>query len=477
MRIALLLLILATLSTRESLAVDKPNVVILFCDDLGYGDLACYGHEEIKTPRLDQLASEGVRFTDFYSASPLCSPSRAGLMTGRNPTRMGVYSWIAGDNPMELPRDETTIAELLQANGYRTCLAGKWHLNGHFNNPRHAQPSDHGFDHWFATQNNAAPRHLNPKNFVRNGEAVGPLEGFSCDLVVEEAIRWLKDTDTQSKPYFLFVPFHESHEPVESPSEKVAMRTRNGEIEDRAQYFANVENVDAAVGRFLDELDRRGEREDTLVIFSSDNGPETLNRYKTANRSYGSPGPLRGMKLHLHDGGIRVPGIVRFPGVVDAGRVDATPVGSVDLLPTIAAICGSSTEGCKPLDGTSIVPVLQGETFETFGRSKPLFWHFYTGLGGRDFALRDGDWSLVAKSNSPFDGGGGSLSRGQVEQLKASKLVEFELFHISDDIGQKSDVAGSRPEVFERLKAKAALVYDEIIAEGPNWEFPPQRVK
>ena len=306
-------------------SAEQPNVVILYCDDLGYGDLSCYGHEQIETPRLDKLASEGIRFTDYYSPSPLCSPSRAGLMTGRNPTRMGVYSWIAGGNPMELPGDEVTIAELLQEVGYRTCLSGKWHLNGHFNKSKHLQPGDHGFDHWFATQNNAAPRHENPRNFVRNGVAAGKQEGFSCQLVVDEGLRWLKATDSSDKPYFLYLAFHESHEPVESPDDMVAKHIAAGFTKDQAEYFANVENVDIAIGRVLDAIDERGDRENTLVVFSSDNGPETLNRYKSANRSHGSPGPLRGMKLHMHDGGIRVPGILRFPSLVKPGREIATP--------------------------------------------------------------------------------------------------------------------------------------------------------
>lgn len=450
-------------------AAKQPNVVILYCDDLGYGDLSCYGHDHIKTPRLDRLASEGIRFTDYYSPSPLCSPSRAGLMTGRNPTRLGVYSWIAGNNPMELQADEVTVAELLQDAGYRTCLSGKWHLNGYFNDRRQLQPGDHGFDSGFATQNNAAPRHENPRNFVRNGTAVGPVEGFSCQLVVDEAIRWLKETDGSDKPYFLYLAFHESHEPVESPDDLVAKHLNAGFEKDQAEYFANVENVDSAIGRFLDLLDKRGERENTCVVFSSDNGPETLNRYRNAYRSYGSPGPLRGMKLHLHDGGIRVPGMIRYSPVVEAGRVDKTPVGSVDLLPTICELADVDTKDCKPLDGTSIVPLLREQNFV---REKPLFWHFYTGLGGRDFAMRDGDWSIVAKSDSPFDGGGGSLQRGQVAQIKASKLTEFELFRVADDIDQSDDLQESAQDVFERMKSKAIEIYDEIVAEGPEWEFP-----
>src|SRR5262249_48953055 len=277
------------------------NILIILCDDLGYGDLACFGHPSIRTPNLDKLASQGMRLTSCYSASPVCSPSRAGLLTGRNPTRSGVYSWIAPDNPMHLPASEITLATLLRRIGYRTAHVGKWHLNGAFNSSKQPQPGDHGFDHWFSTQNNAAPNHENPKNFVRNGKAVGKMEGFSCQIVADEAINWLKSGRDSPNPFFLFVCFHEPHELIASPPDLVKSYPA-AKNEDQAQYFANVTNMDLAVGRLLKTLDDLGTADNTVVLFTSDNGPETLNRYKTARRSYGSPGPLRGMKLWLFEG-------------------------------------------------------------------------------------------------------------------------------------------------------------------------------
>ena len=194
----------------------RPNIVVVLADDLGYGDLACYGHPVIKTPHLDQFAREGLRFTDCYAAAANCSPARTGLMTGRTPTRVGIHNWIPMFSPMHVRRSEITIATLLRNAGYSTCHVGKWHLNGDFNLPSQPQPSDHGFDHWFSTQNNALPNNRNPFNFVRNGKPVGPLKGFAARLVADKAITWLEKGRDQEKSFFLYVCFHEPHEPIAS---------------------------------------------------------------------------------------------------------------------------------------------------------------------------------------------------------------------------------------------------------------------
>ncbi len=303
-----------------------PNFVVILCDDLGWGDLSCYGHPHIRTPRLNRLAGEGIRFTSYYSAAPVCSPSRVGLLTGRNPNRAGVYDWIPQANQRDaaplsrnlvhMRAEEVTLPGLLRTAGYATAMAGKWHCNAAFNDPRQPQPGDAGFDHWMATQNNAHPSHENPTNYVRNGKRVGPLQGFSCRLAAAEGITWLEShvAHRPDQPFFLYLPFHEPHEPVMSPPELVAGYSKVARNEDEAQYFANVENVDRAVGDVLDALDRLQVADNTLVLFTSDNGPETLKRYPAGKRSYGSPGPLRGMKLWTTDGGFRVPGIVRWPG-------------------------------------------------------------------------------------------------------------------------------------------------------------------
>ena len=164
----------------------KPNIVVFLVDDMGWGDLACYGNKIIKSPHLDKFATEGVRFTQCYSACGVCSPSRSAILTGRTPYRNGVWRWIPGGHTTHLRESESTLPELLKENGYATCHVGKWHLNGHFNSDKQPQPNYHGYDHWMATQNNAAPNHKNPKNFVLNGKEMGLLEGFSAPLVATE---------------------------------------------------------------------------------------------------------------------------------------------------------------------------------------------------------------------------------------------------------------------------------------------------
>jgi arylsulfatase A len=194
----------------------RPNFVVVLADDLGYGDLACFGHKTVKTPNLDQFANEGTRLTNCYAAAANCSPSRCGLMTGRTPYRVGIHNWIPMYSPMHVRKREITIAALLRQAGYATCHVGKWHLNGQFNMVGQPQPSDHGFDYWFSTQNNALPTHHNPDNFVRNGKPVGKLKGYAAQLVVDEAIEWLTEKRDVQKPFFLYVCFHEPHEPIAS---------------------------------------------------------------------------------------------------------------------------------------------------------------------------------------------------------------------------------------------------------------------
>jgi len=463
-------------ASREDLAGSKPNVLVILCDDLGYGDLACFGHPAIRTPNLDRLASDGVRLTSCYSAAPVCSASRAGLLTGRTPSRTGVYDWIPEGHVMHLRSSEATIPKLLKQGGYDTCQVGKWHLNGKFNSPEQPQPCDHGFDHWFATQNNAAPSHENPRNFVRNGEPVGPRQGFSCQVVADEAIGWLKRHDA-ARPFFLYVCFHEPHEPVASPADLVATYLDEdgpkARSEDEAQYFANVSNMDAAVGRLLAGLKEQGIDDRTLVVFTSDNGPETLKRYPRGVRCYGSPGPLRGMKLWLYEGGIRVPGIVRWPGVLPPGTVNDTPVGSVDLLPTLCELAKVNPPSDHTLDGTSLVPLLAGEAFE---RPKPLSWDYYNAIGEAKAAMRIGDYSVLGKRASPavetVDRKGGNVSPATMPVIKSETLSRFELYDLRPDVGQKHDLAAERPDLAEKYAKLLADKHREVRDEGPIWEFP-----
>lgn len=407
----------------------KPNVVVLLTDDLGYGDLGCYGHPKIKTPHLDKLAADGLKLTACYCGQPVCSPSRAALMTGRNPNRYGVKDWIPLNSGVVLPTTETTVAARLKAAGYRTCLSGKWHLNSKFDG-QEPTPGDHGFDHWFATQNNAAPNHQDPTNFVRNGQRVGPLKGNSSTLVVDEAISFIKET--KDKPFGVFVTFHAPHEPVAVPPEWSDKYRAEPDPTVRA-YYGSVSLIDHEVGRLVKFLDDAKLSANTLVFFTSDNGPETLKRYKTALQSHGSPGPLRGMKLHLTEGGIRVPGIVRWPGRIKPAVVDE-PVGFVDLMPTLCALAGAKRPD-KPLDGVDVGPLLfEGKKPE---RKVPLYWQYDKAIGDTTPV-----WTQA-------------IRRDNYKLLADATQTKFALYDLAADMGEKTDLS-TDPKQADRLKALTA---------------------
>ncbi|MGJ8642224.1 MAG: sulfatase family protein [Luteolibacter sp.] len=454
---------LSTLVAEES---KRPNIVVILCDDLGYGDLECYGHPHIKTPHLNRMADEGIRFTDFYSAAPVCSPSRVGLLTGRSPNRAGIYDFIPGGRNIYMQASEVTFPQLLQKAGYATCMSGKWHCNGKFNSASQPQPDAAGFDHWFGTQNNASPSHENPNNFVRNGEKVGELEGYSCQLVADEALDWLtqQQESEPEQPFFMYVAFHEPHEPVASPKNLVDQYKDASKNEDEAQYFANVANIDAAVGKVLAALKDKGLDENTLVIFTSDNGPETLNRYSRAKRSFGVADPLRGMKLWTTEAGFRVAGIMRWPSKIEAGQTVKHPVSSLDFFPTFCDLAGVEPPADLLLDGTNFLPALGNQALE---REKPLLWVFYNALNERRVAMRDGEWKIMAKMNLPKYI---TVDTKNEDKVKAATLTDFQLFHVSEDHDESEDLSKSHPEKLAELKELLEVQYRELVNGSHIWE-------
>jgi arylsulfatase A len=368
---------------------------------------------------------------------------------------------------MHLVAEERTIANMLRDAGYDTGLFGKWHCNGVFNKPEQPQPDHHGFDYWFATQNNAAPSHENPTNFVRNGQAVGPQIGFSCQIVAKEASQWISNREDRSKPFFSFVCFHEPHEPVASPEDLVERYSLVAKNRDEAQYFANVENMDAAIGDLMRTLEQLEIADNTLVFFTSDNGPETLNRYKTANRSYGTPGSLRGMKLWVYEGGIRVPGIAHWPKGIAPGQIIHEPVCSVDLLPTLATLSGARLETNRSLDGTDLAGLLTSSA--KVERQTPLYWFYYRAYPQPKAALRDGDWMVLGHWDGPHLGPGGSVQQGDVDLIKKHNLAKFELYNVREDPSQSHDLANSEPQLLQRMARMLSDKYIEIRSETRQW--------
>jgi len=463
-----LLLVVPAGASVAAEAGTRPNFVVILCDDLGYGDLGCFGHPHIQTPNLDRLAQQGIRLTSCYSSAPVCSSSRAGLLTGRTPSRVGVYDWIPNNHVVHLRQNEVTIATLLKNAGYDTAHVGKWHCNGKFNSDEQPQPGDHGFAHWYSTQNNAAPSHENPNNFVRNGQAVGPQEGFSCQLVASEAIDWLKTKRDAERPFFLFTCFHEPHEPVASPRELVARYSSVAENEDEAQYFANVANMDAAVGRIVRTIDELGLGENTLIVFTSDNGPETLKRYRGATRSYGSAGELRAMKLWMYEGGIRVPGIVRWTGRVKPGQTVDEPFCGLDLLPTLCDLGGAMVPQDRAYDGANAVAILDGEPVQ---RPRPLYWHYYRALGVPKAAMRIGDWMILGHRAAGPETPGRNVDPASMAVIAAEELAGFELYNLKSDLAQQHDLADQEPQRLQEMRKTLVARHREVREEGVRWTF------
>jgi len=419
----------------------QPNMILFLADDLGYGDLGSFGHPIIKSPNLDAFAKQGVRLTQCYSGSAVCSPSRSAVLTGRTPHRNGVYTWIAEGAEVHLRTSENILPELLKGAGYTTCHSGKWHINGLFNNPAQPQPNDHGYDWWMATQNNAGPSHENPNNFARNGQPVGQMQGYSAPLVVSEAITWLKEKRDASKPFFLAVWTHEPHYPIKSdPKFKALYPDLTDDIQ--REHHANVTQMDHAFGMLMKSLDEQKLTDSTFVFFTSDNGPEG-DGIKSPGR--GSSGGLRGRKRDMHEGGIRVPGMARWPGKIEAGSTCEVPVIGSDIFPTMLGIAGVKVSGERTLDGVNVLPALEGKVTKV-ERPQPLFWRLHMAPNMK-IAMRVDDWKILANE----------------------ALTEFELYNLKTDENETTDLKEKEPERFTALKAQLIQHNASIDAEGPDW--------
>ncbi|MEM9586515.1 MAG: sulfatase-like hydrolase/transferase [Planctomycetota bacterium] len=437
-------------------ADELPNVVMLLADDLGFQDVGCY-NGPVRTPNIDALAAGGTRFSDFYSGCAVCSPSRATLMTGRHHIRTGVYSWIHDPSQRShLLPSEVTLAEVLKSTGYATAHVGKWHLGLTSEVIPKPTPDKHGFDHWFATWNNAQPSHRNPDNFIRNGKPVGETEGYSCQLVADEAIGWLqqhKTTSENRQPFFLNVWFHEPHAPIAAPEEIVS---EYGKTKDKAAiYSGTIDNTDRAIGRLVAQLKSMGVFEQTLIIYASDNGSYRDDR----------TGGLRGRKGMNWEGGIRVPGIFHWPGTIPASVVSPEPAGLVDVLPTVCGLLGIDPPECH-LDGSNLAPLLTS-TGE-FSRHQPLFWHLQKARP--IVAMRDGKYSLVADPDYELSTDN-LFQEAWIPLLKRGGYTNYRLFDLQSDPQQNIDLASQHPEVLERMKTQLLEINASIMADGTDWHL------
>ena len=446
----------------------KTNIVLIMADDLGYNDLTCYRNfhdgqsseysPTCQTPNIDKLAKSGIRFTDFYSGAAVCSPSRAAMLTGRNPIRSGIYNYLSEDSPMHLRSGEITIAELLKSRNYKSGHFGKWHLTSKTAN---VLPNDQGYDYSFFTPVNASPSHRDPDNFYRNVEPVGKLPGYACQLVVDEATRWLDETCDNESPFYINVWFQEPHLPVASPEELSSRHRYNKE------YYGCIENMDIAVGRLMEYLKKNNLIENTIVIFTSDNG----SRWDYSN------GPLRGEKCFNFEGGIRVPFIVSWPTRVPQGKESEFVGCFIDILPTVASITDTPLPSDRVIDGMDISCVFYGEK-EDIERERPIF--FYRYFHNPICMLRRGDWCLLGYEKlipwsetldevklaniKPW-----YFTEGHMEYLKKLEPRYFELYNLKTDKEQKEELSKSFPLKVEEMKKEMLALRNEMVKEGGDW--------
>lgn len=420
----------------------QPNLIIIFTDDQGYGDLGAYGAEGFRTPNLDRMAQEGVRFTSFYVAAGVCTPSRAALLTGCHPMRVGLghrvlfpYS-TTGLNP-----DEVTIAEILRGRGYATGCIGKWHLGHH----QKFLPTRQGFDYYlgvpysndmggveYRQQNFKAP----PLPLLRNEELIeeSPDQRYLTMRYTEDALHFL--ANNKDRPFFLYLPHNMPHLPL-AASGKFQGKTAHG------LYGDVIEEIDWSVGQILARLQKLGLDENTLVMFTSDNGP-VIRPGAAGGRRGGSAGPLRGSKNTTWEGGMRVPCIMRWPGRIPKGRVCGEMVTAMDILPTFTKLAGAGPPTDRIIDGKDIRPLIFGEP----GAKSP-HEAFYYYRDERLQAVRSGRWKL-------------HVYRPEWETDEAERRAGPLLFDLEADIGETANMASKHPEVVKRLEALAERAREDL---------------
>ncbi len=404
----------------------RPNIVFIMADDLAWGDLSSYGRADYRTPRIDALAEEGVRFTDAYAIAPLCTPTRIGFMTGRYPGRNPFNRRAPGHHERGLavdPARPSVPARLAEA-GYQTALIGKWNLGERAG----FTPNDHGFGFFFGSLVGGTDyaSHVNSKgepDLWRDRQAVS-ASGYFTDLLTDEAVAFLKRAEP---PFFLSLQYTAPHWPYQqrgdSPMAKGANLFEGGSME---KYAGMVTAMDEGVGRVVDTLDARGLAGTTLLIFTSDNGGE---RFPPMGVDFADMGGLRGHKRELFEGGIRVPAIVRWPGRIAAGGETAQVATTLDVAATLLAAAGALTDDTE-LEGIDLLPILRGELPAA---ERTVFWRT-----ARQRAVRSGDWKLIAVREGE-DGAWREL-----------------LFDLSRDSGEQDDLAERHPEVLERLRGELA---------------------
>ncbi len=423
-----------------------PNIVVLFADDMGYGDLSCFGHPTIRTPSLDRMSGEGVRFTSFYAAAPFCTPSRAGLLTGRYPVRAGQPNNLGPDSKGGLPLREVTLAQLLRTRGYRTMCVGKWHL-GH--NPPEYLPTNRGFDSYFGLlySNDMIPPFVKTEKPLELFRDTQPIERMTdqstlTERSTEEAVRFVRSS--RNNPFFLYLPYAMPHLPISASKFRGTSRA--------GLYGDVIETIDWSAGEILRTLRQEGLDENTLVVFTSDNGPWLdlpPRMLQKGNEPWhaGFKGLLRGWKGNTYEGGVRVPCIFRWPGVIPAQPFNSDIATTLDLFPTIAGAAGARLPGDRTYDGLDMLPALQG-------KAKSPRNDFFYFRGSNLEAVREGSWKC-------------RFARDARPELKAGDAITPELFNLDDDPAEQYNRYERNRDIGDRLLKKLRAFAAELKADLP----------
>jgi arylsulfatase A-like enzyme len=460
------------------MASARPNVLFILLDDFGWTDAGCYGSSFYETPRIDQLAKEGMRFTNAYAACPVCSPTRASILTGKYPARLGVTQWLGGYSEGKLAHvpyvdhlscEETSLARVFKDSGYATWHVGKWHLSKHGDQRFETYPEKHGFDVNIGGCDWGAPKNGYFAPYGLETLPDGPEGEYLTDRLTEEAVRLIEGS--QDEPWFMHLSHYAVHTPIEchgalvekyrQKSEALGLATEDPFIEGEPfpclhkkdqkvvrrvvqsdpVYAAMVENVDTNIGRVLDAIDAAGQRDNTIVIFFSDNGG-----LATAEGSPTCNAPLHEGKGWMYEGGTREPLIVRWPSIIPAGAITKQVATSTDFYPTLLECAGLPLLPEQHCDGVSLLPALKGEA--DFDRGA-IFWHYphYSNQGGSPgCSMREGDWKLI-------------------EFFEDNRL---ELYNLEDDISEEYDVGDEYPEKRDEMHAKLVEWRKSVLAKIPE---------
>ncbi|MBD3268200.1 sulfatase-like hydrolase/transferase [bacterium] len=438
---------LASTAIPTATAKKKPNFIVLFADDMGYGDVECFGHPTINTPHLNRMAREGIRLTSFYAGAPVCTPSRAALMTGRYPKRAGQPQNLGPGSKKGLPLSEITLAEQLKKGGYKTMCIGKWHL-GH--NPDEYMPTSRGFDHYYGLlySNDMIPPWVNTDKPLKLYRDLKPVEhpvdqSTLTERYTREAVKFIRDA--KDDPFFLYLPYAMPHLPISASSRKGTSRA--------GLYGDVIETIDWSVGTILNTLMVEGLDEDTMVVFTSDNGPwlnlpSRMLQDGVKPWHCGFKNLLRGHKGNTYEGGLREPCIFRWPGTIPAGQTSADMACTMDIFATILETSGVGIPQDRVIDGMNILPFLKGQ-------SPSPRKEFYYSRGDRLEAVREGPWKL-------------RMSRTLRNDLKKGDPLPPELFQLDWDPAEQYNMAGQHPDLVDKLLKKLHAKAKEIGAKVPK---------